>query len=115
MRIINKTRQTKLAENAAIAKTPFKRMVGLLSRNSLEQGEALLIKPCNSIHTFFMRFPIDVAFIDSGGRIIKAIHCMRPFRISSIYLNAHFCLELPAGTLEKTSSQPGDLVEQVGS
>lgn len=108
MKIVNKTRQATLAENATIAKNPLERMVGLLNRNSLEQGEALMLKPCNSIHTFFMRFPIDVAFIDSKGRIIKTICGMRPFRISAIYLNAVFCIELPAGTLKKTSTQPGD-------
>jgi len=110
MKVINKTRQTILAENAVIAKTPSKRMIGLLNRKSFEQGEALIIKPCNSIHTFFMRFPIDLAFIDANNRITKTIHGMRPFRISGIYLKAVFCLELPTGTLEKTSTQPGDLV-----
>lgn len=113
MKVVNKTRQTILAENAIIAKTPLKRMIGLLNRKSFEQGEALIIKPCNSIHTCFMRFSIDVAFVDSNNRIIRTIRSMRPFRISGIYLNALFCIELPAGTLEKTSTQPGDLLGPV--
>ncbi|MDD5681431.1 MAG: DUF192 domain-containing protein, partial [Candidatus Omnitrophica bacterium] len=66
------------------------------------------IKPCNSIHTFFMRFAIDVIFVDSKNRIIRTIRNMRPFRISGIYLSALFSIELPAGTLEKTSTQTGD-------
>jgi len=110
MKVINKTRQTIIAENAVIAKTPLKRMIGLLSRKAFEPGEALIIKPCNSIHTFFMRFPIDVAFVDANNRITKAIRSMRPFRISGIYLNALFCIELPTGTLEKTSTQTGDYI-----
>ena len=110
MKVINKTRQTVLAENAVIAKTPLKRMIGLLNRSSLEPGEALIIKPCNSIHTFFMRFPIDVIFVDANNRITKTIHSMRPFRISGIYLNALFSIELPTGTLEKTSTHAGDVV-----
>lgn len=110
MKVVNKTRQTILAENAAIAKTPLKRMVGLLNRKSFEPGEALVIRPCNSIHTCFMRFPIDVVFVDSNNRVTKMIRSMRPFRISGIYLNALFCIELPAGTLGKTSTQPGDLL-----
>ncbi len=109
MKVINKTRQTTLAENAVIAKTPLKRMIGLLNRKGLEPGEALIIKPCNSIHTFFMRFPIDVVFVDANNRITKTIRSMRPFRISGIYLNALFVIELPAGTLEKTSTQAGDI------
>ena len=110
MKVINKTRQTILAENAAIAKTPLTRMIGLLNRKAFEPGEALIIRPCNSIHTFFMRFPIDVIFVDANNRIIKTISRMRPFRISGIYLNALFTIELPAGTLDKTSAQTGDYI-----
>ena len=110
MKVINKTRQTILAENAVIAQTPLKRMIGLLSHRSFEPGEALIIKPCKSIHTFFMRFAIDVIFVDSGNRITRTIRSMRPFRISGIYLNATFCIELPAGTLDKTSTQAGDYI-----
>ncbi len=110
MKIINKTRGITLAENAIVAKTPLKRMVGLLSRRQFEQGEALIIKPCNSIHTFFMHFAIDVIFVDSNNRITRTIRNMRPFRISGIYLNALFSIELPARTLEKTSTQTGDYI-----
>ena len=110
MRIINKIRGIPLAQNAIVAKTPLKRMIGLLSRRQFEQGEALIIKPCNSIHTFFMHFAIDAIFVDSNNRIIKSIRSMQPFRISGIYLNALFCIELPAGSLEKTSTQTGDYI-----
>jgi len=110
MKIINKNRNITLAENAVIAGTPLKRMIGLLGYRQFEQGQALIIKPCNSIHTFFMRFAIDVIFVDSNNKITKIIHNMRPFRISAIYLNALFTIELPAGTLEETSTQAGDYV-----
>jgi len=110
MKIINKTRGITLAENAIIAKTPLKRMVGLLNRRQFEQGEALIIKPCNSIHTFFMHFAIDVIFVNSNNRITRTIRSMRPFRISGIYLSALFSIELPAGTLAKTSTQTGDYI-----
>jgi len=110
MKIINKNRNIVLAEDAVIAKTPLTRMVGLLNRRQFEQGQALIIKPCNSIHTFFMHFAIDVIFVDSNNRITKIIRSMRPFRISGIYLNVLFTVELPAGTLEKTSTQTGDYV-----
>ena len=108
MKIINKDRGTTLAEGVVIAKTPLKRMIGLLNCRQFEQGQALIIKPCNSIHTFFMHFAIDVIFVDSSNRVIKFIRNMRPFKISGIYFNALFTIELPAGTLEKTSTQTGD-------
>ena len=108
MKITNKTKGIALAENAAVAGTPLARMIGLLGRRKFEEGEALIIKPCNSIHTFFMRFPIDTVFVDSHNIVTKTICNMRPFRISGIYFNALFTIELPAGTLEKTSTQTGD-------
>ena len=110
MKIINKTRGITIAQDAIVAKTPLKRMVGLLSRKQFEQGQALIIKPCNSIHTFFMHFAIDVIFVDSRNRITKIIRSMQPFRLSGIYLNALFSIELPAGTLKKTSTQTGDYI-----
>ena len=110
MKIVNKTRQHILAENAVIAQTLLKRITGLLNHSKLNPGEALIIKPCNSIHTFFMRFAIDVIFVDAQGRIIKTIRSMAPFRISGIYFRALFCIELAAGTLESTSTRIGDYI-----
>ena len=111
MRVVNKTRNSILAENAVIADTSFKRVRGLLGKSGLGEGEALVLKPCNSIHTFFMSFPIDVVFVDSQKRVAKTISNMSPFRISGIYFKANLTIELPAGTISKTSTQPGDLLE----
>ncbi len=108
MRIVNQTKRTVLAESVVIADTPFKRIKGLLGRKDFKEGEALIIKPCNSIHTFFMRFPIDVLFVAQDNRIIKAISYLGPFRLTSIYFNASFAIELPAGTIQSTSTQQGD-------
>ena len=111
MRIVNKTKNSILAENAVIADTSFKRVKGLLGKSGLGEGEALVLKPCNSIHTFFMSFPIDVVFVDSQKEVVKVISDMHPFRISGIYFKAHLAIELPVGTISKTSTQPGDLLE----
>jgi hypothetical protein len=108
MKIINKTKNTVLAEDVIIADTLFKRMIGLLGKKGLKQGQALILRPCNSIHTFFMQFPIDVIFVDSDNKIVKAISNMHPFRISGIYFKARSAIELPAQTIEKTSTQKGD-------
>lgn len=111
MRIINKTKNSILAENGVIAGTSLKRVKGLLGRSGLKESEALLLKPCNSIHTFFMSFPIDVVFVDSQKKVVKTISDMAPFRMSGIYFRAHLAIELLAGTISKTSTQPGDLLE----
>ena len=110
MKIVNKTKGTILAYNASIAQTIFKRIIGLLSRSNLKTGEALLIRPCNSVHTFFMRFNIDVVFMDSDNKVIKTICNMRPFRISAIYFNGLSTIELPAGTIQSTNTQEGDIL-----
>ncbi|MCK9603372.1 MAG: DUF192 domain-containing protein [Candidatus Omnitrophica bacterium] len=108
MRIINKTNGLVLAEDIVIAKTPFKRMLGLLMRREFHRGQALILKPCNSIHTFFMGFPIDVLFIDKNNRIVKTLPNLKSFRLSGIYFNAILAIELPTGTILSTSTQEGD-------
>jgi uncharacterized membrane protein (UPF0127 family) len=115
MKIINVTKNALLAENAIIAGTFSKRIKGLLGEKDFKKGQALMITPCNSIHTLFMRFPIDVLFVDSDNRIVKLISHMLPFRISGIYFQAHFVIELPAGTLEATSTQKGDRLNLIPS
>ena len=110
MKIINKTRNIVLAEEGSIADCVFSRMKGLLGKKELNKGEALVIKPCNSIHTFFMRFPIDVLFVGKDSRVVKAISCLKPFCLSAIYLNASFTIELPSGTIQSSSTQAGDQI-----
>jgi len=111
MQIANKTKNTILAQNAVIADTILKRMKGLLGRKDFKEGEALVLKPCNSIHTFFMSFAIDVVFVDSNNKVVKAISAMTPFRLSRIYFKARLAIELPVGTISKTTTQPNDLLQ----
>ena len=108
MRIINKTNSFVVAEEATIANTPFKRMKGLLGRKELKEGQALVLDPCNSIHTFFMRFPIDILFLDKNNKIIKTISCLKPFRLTAIYFNAALAIELPSGKIQSLSIHKGD-------
>ncbi|MFH1458423.1 MAG: DUF192 domain-containing protein [Candidatus Omnitrophota bacterium] len=108
MKIINKTKNTVLAEEAVIADTLFKRLKGLLGRRYLREAEALLITPCNSIHTLFMHFAIDVVFVDKACKVVKTIPYLKPFRITRPYFKADFVLELPAGTIASSSTTPGD-------
>jgi hypothetical protein len=108
MTLINKTKNTVLAKKVLIANTPFKRIKGLLGKSDFKQEEALIIKPCNSIHTFFMRFAIDVIFVDKQNIIVKTISNLKPWRLTGVYLSANFCIELPAGTIASSRTSIGD-------
>ena len=110
MRLVNATRGTVLAERAGLARRALERLRGLLGRSSLPEGEGLVIEPCTSIHTFFMRFPIDVLFLDAQGRVLRAIAALGPWRATRIYPRAARVAELPAGTLLRTGTAEGDLV-----
>ena len=107
-KVNNLTRGRLLADRAERAASFKDRFMGLMGRRSLAFGEGMHIVPCNSIHTFFMRIPIDVAFLDPDGLIVKQIPAMPPWRMSSVYFKAHSVLELPAGTLAGSQTQEGD-------
>jgi uncharacterized membrane protein (UPF0127 family) len=108
--IINKTNNKIIANTVYLADTPFKRMKGLLGRSNLKALEAMVIKPCNSIHTFFMRFAIDVLFVNKEDKVVKCIANMPVFRLSPIYLSSRFVVELPAGTIQATNTIEGDQI-----
>ncbi|MBW1806815.1 MAG: DUF192 domain-containing protein [Deltaproteobacteria bacterium] len=111
MRIINLTRDSLLADKAWEAKTIRARMKGLLGRDKLEEGQGLLIRPCTSIHSFFMRFVFDAAFIDKAGRVLHVIHSMKKWRMSKYVARADGVVELPAGVLKDSQTSVGDSLE----
>ncbi len=108
MQIINQSKNSVLAQDAVVADTPFARIRGLLGRKELKSGEALIIKPCNSVHTFFMRFTIDVLFLDKNNRVVKTLPALKPFRISPICFKAYLTVECPSGAINTSRTQPGD-------
>jgi len=110
MKIINKTNNSVVADEVIIANTPFKRMKGLLGKKELKKGQALILDPCNSIHTFFMRFSIDIVFLDKNNKVIKIIPYLKPFRLTSIYFNAASAVELPPNTIQSLPIQKGDVL-----
>jgi len=103
----NQTRNTLLGGSVDVADTSAKRRVGLLKHTSLEPGTGLWIKPCESVHTFFMKFPIDLVYLDRKNKVRKVRHAVPAWRLSAC-MTAHSILELPAGTVEKTGTQAGD-------
>jgi uncharacterized membrane protein (UPF0127 family) len=84
------------------------RIVGLLSVDHLEDGAGLLIERTQSIHMFFMRYPIDVVFIDKKHRVTKVVSRLRPWRVVLWARGARDCIELRAGALAGTGTRPGD-------
>ena len=106
--IHNQTRSTFLGDRIEVADSPWTRAKGLLGRRSLDEGGGLLITSCSSIHMFFMRFAIDVAFIDDDNKVVHAVHSIRPWRATWFYPKATAALELPAGTLKRTLTEEGD-------
>jgi uncharacterized membrane protein (UPF0127 family) len=111
--VLNKTRGVALSSTAEVARTLRKRTKGLIGRSFQEfaQGRALWIVPCDGIHTFGMRFPIDVAYLDSSGRIVKIYHRIAPFRIAALSFRTKSVVELPPGTLAQTGTNVGDILE----
>ena len=102
-----------MAERVEIADTFLSRLKGLLGKKGLEPKTGLILRPCSSIHTFFMRFPIDAAFVDSQNRIIKAYHALPAWRSSGMFFNSSLCIELPAGTLHTAHTKAGDYIQIV--
>ena len=87
-------------ERCRVADRMLPRMRGLLGRRGLESGEGLLLKPAPSVHTFFMRFPIDAVFLDRDGSVLKVRSNLRPWRVAGAR-GAHATLELAAGEAEE--------------
>lgn len=99
--LINKHTNEVILEQVTVAKSPYQRLMGLMGKKSLPDREGLLLTPCNSIHCFFMRFAIDVAFVDEDGKVLKIIPNMKPGRISPIVRHAKMVVESNPNTLGK--------------
>jgi uncharacterized membrane protein (UPF0127 family) len=110
LQVLNLSRGTVLATCLEVASTGPKRNKGLLGRKGLAPGEGLWIVPCESVHTFFMQFPIDLVYLDRNNRIKKVRASVPPWRLSAC-LSAHSILELPSGTIRESQTQAGDTLE----
>ena len=83
---------------------------GLLKHDSLEEGSALIIAPTSAIHTFWMRFAIDVAFVSKEGRVVKVRPAVLPWRMAGAW-RAYAVIEMAAGAFEKSETRAGDLLQ----
>jgi uncharacterized membrane protein (UPF0127 family) len=103
----NQRTGARVATRLREASNPITRMVGLLGKKTLPDGEALLIRPCWSIHTWFMRFSLDVIFLDRENRVVRVIRDMKPWRIAAAK-GSHSVIEMKAGLLTEDDLAPGD-------
>jgi uncharacterized membrane protein (UPF0127 family) len=108
--IANTTRHTVLASRVEVADTSESRRKGLLGRTGLDREEGMWILPCESVHTFAMRFPIDIVYIDKQHRVRKVKQNVPPWRLSACF-SAHSVVELASGTIRDSRTEPGDLLK----
>jgi uncharacterized membrane protein (UPF0127 family) len=111
VRIQNLTRGTLLAERCRVAGSLRDRTVGLLGTAEPHPGDGLLIERTQSIHMFFMRYPIDVVFVDRDGRVTRCVEHLRPWRVVWWARGARDCVELGVGSLTASGTQVGDMLE----
>lgn len=104
-----------MAEKLKVADTFGKRLRGLMGRPRLPKGEGLLIIPCNAIHTFFMRFPIDVLFLDANRCVVHLIPALKPYRLRLPVRAARCVVELPAGAIARSRTEVGDRLAETGN
>ncbi len=90
-----------MTSHLEIADSFLKRFIGLMGKKKLDCNSGLLIVPCQGVHTFFMRFPIDVVFLDKHNLVVYKMHNLKPYRLSPLIKEAHKVLELPAGMIKK--------------
>jgi uncharacterized membrane protein (UPF0127 family) len=108
LRLVHPASGRVLATRLERPRTFVGRGLGLMFRRGLAPGEGMWIAPCNGIHTFFMRFPIDVVFLDRGRRVVRVYPALRSWRMVPLVLGAHSVVELPGGTLDPLALARGE-------
>lgn len=110
VRVLNKTRDSVLGARVAIADTWLARLRGFIRRPPPAEGEGLLLSPCRGVHTWWVRFPLDVILVDRHGRVVATYEQLQPGRRTRYHLAAEYALEVPAGTIAATGTQRNDLL-----
>ncbi len=109
----NRTRQAFLASNIELANTHWTRLRGLIGTSTygFPPGRGVWIVPCRGVHTFGMRFPIDVIYLDEEHRVVHIEESVRPWRITPVRIDANTVIEVPSHTVWATGTEVGDQIE----
>jgi uncharacterized membrane protein (UPF0127 family) len=109
----NRTRQTHLATEMSLAGTHWSRFRGLMWTDAVNfpAGRGLWIVPCRGVHTFGMRFPIDVIYLDGDKIVVHIENQLKPWRVAPVRIRATSVLELPGNTIQSTGTSLGDEIE----
>lgn len=110
---VNLSRQKTLATRVEKAGRIWPRIKGLLGKNGLDPGEGLWLAPCRQVHTWFMRFPIDVVFLDKELKVVGLCRGLPPFRLSPYFIRARSALELSSGAAAEVGV--GDQLQYKGA
>lgn len=110
MRIQNITRGTELARSVQEAENFFERLKGLIGKTNFNKGEALVFKRCPSVHTFGMRFSIDLLFVDKDLKVMALVENLKPYAFTPFFAHASLTIELPTGTLAESRTRVGDQI-----
>ena len=108
--LYNVTKQIMVVDNLKVARTFKQRLLGLMWKSRLNSSEGLMLLGCNAIHTCFMRFAIDVVFMDIDHRVICIKEKIKPWRQSGFVRKAYIALELPEGTVDRKNISLGDIL-----
>jgi len=111
MSLEDKSTGSVIAREVKIADNFWRRFRGLMFKRKFRDGEALLFKfkrpGRHSVHTFFVRFPIDLAYLDSGFKVIEIRTCLKPWRVHTSRVDSSYLIELPAGTVVRSGIEIG--------
>lgn len=111
MKVINSSNQKLIADNVKVADNFFSRLIGLLNRSCLAENEGLWLVPCESIHSFGMKFNFDAVFLDKSGKVIALTRNIQPNKIVPSVKNTYSVLELASGTIEKAEINTGNILK----
>jgi len=109
--VVNATRGTSVARQVRVARSFWARGRGLMFAHGMPDGSGLVIDPCSSIHMFFMRFPLDVIYLNKDDRVVRIQQNIRPWRIGPVHTSgARYVIELPIGSIERSRTAVGDIM-----
>ena len=114
MLIRNLTRLSIPARNARFASGFSERLTGLIGKSFSDSMDGMVFDRCNAIHTFFMRFPIDVIFADECGKVLRTVQNFPPWRPFLYCKNAFYVIELPSGRIESSGTRENDVLDMTG-